>query len=107
MLIIKPFEKSKDNPINSFNEMTITMTFAFVLIISNIELSEDSVNIMGWILTLPLVLSLIFTWIAIVPEVVKGLKKSLTKLFNKQAVNSKDKKVNMKKEKRTKRVILN
>jgi len=101
LLIVKPFEKSKDNPINSFNEIAITMTFVLVLIINNIELSEGSVNVMGWILIAPLILSLIFTWIAIVPDIVKGFKESLRKFFKKQAVSSKDEEVNVKKEKRT------
>jgi len=92
--MIKPFEKSKDNFINIFNEITITMTFVLVLIMNNIELPEVLLNITQWVLIVPLVISLIFTWIIIFPDILKGLKKSLKELFKKNTANNKDEKIN-------------
>jgi len=104
-LIIKPFEKTKDNLINIFNEIAITMTFVLVLIMNNIELPEVLVNIMQWILIVPLIISLISTWIIIFPDILEGLKKSLKELFKKKTANNKDERINT--TKRTKERRLN
>jgi len=70
------------------------MTFVLILIMNYIELPELLVNIMGWILLIPLIISLISTWIIILPNILKGLKKSLKKLFEKKTANNEDEKIN-------------
>ena len=81
------------------------MTFALVLIMNNIELPEVLVNIMQWVLIIPLAISLISTWIIIFPDILKGLKKSLKKFFKKKTANNEDEKINT--IERTKEIRLN
>ena len=65
------------NAINIFNEFIIVCAFSSALIISNYEFSEFTLIIWGWTLTTSVLISLVVTWISIIPEVVKEIRDML------------------------------
>jgi len=95
IIIIKPFDKTEGNFINIYNEFVIVFSFFSVLIMSNYELPDLIVNIWGWILTIPVILSLLITWYFTLPEMLGELKKTITNCFTKESpkVEKKSKKI--------------
>jgi len=113
IIIVKPFNKAEGNFINIYNEFIIVFSFFSVLIMSNYELSDLIMNIWGWILTIPVIFSLLITWYFTLPEMVGQLKETITNCFTKKPdkVEKKSKKMkieqaeNTDKEKRANIVI--
>ena len=48
---------------------------------SNYEIPDVIVNIWGWILTIPVILSLLITWYFTLPEMLGQLKETITNCF--------------------------
>lgn len=81
---VRPFEKREDNIINAFNELVLVFIFASTAVINKCDLSESAVSVWGWIFILLLASSLLLTWIIILPNTFKELKKSITNFFKKK-----------------------
>jgi len=96
IIIIKPFDKSGGNFINTYNEFIIVFSFISVLIMSNYEIPDVIVNIWGWILTIPVILSLLITWYLTLPEMLGELKETITNCFTKKSDKVKEKMKKMK-----------
>jgi len=98
IIIIKPFDKTEGNFINMYNEFVIVFSFFSVLIMSNYEFSDLIMNIWGWILTIPVILSLLITWYFTLPEMLGELKETITNCFTKKPDKVKKKSKKMKTE---------
>jgi len=98
IIIVKPFNKGEGNFINIYNEFIIVFSFFSVLIMSNYEFSDLIVNIWGWILTIPVVFSLLITWYFSLPQMIGELKETITNCFTKKPDKVKKKSKKMKTE---------
>ena len=83
IIILRPFDKVESNFINTYNELIIVFSFFSVVIMSNYKLSDSIINIWGWILTIPVIISLLITWCFILPEVFRQLKEAIINCFTK------------------------
>ena len=98
IIIVKPFDKAEGNFVNMYNEFVIVFSFFSVLIMSNYELSDLIMNIWGWILTIPVIFSLLITWYFTLPEMLGQLKETITNCFTKEPVKVEKKSTKMKAE---------
>ena len=71
LIYFKPFDTFKDNLINIYNECVLVITFLMLAIIQFITQTSKSEMIIGWSLVGLILLSLLLTWILILPPIVK------------------------------------
>ena len=82
--MVKPFSAGGDNFINILNETIIIFTFISVYVMNKCSFSELTIELWGWFLIIPIIISLLATWIISLPDAIEEFKKTLTDLFTKE-----------------------
>eukprot|EP00826_Nyctotherus_ovalis_P058744 TRINITY_DN8100_c0_g1_i9.p1 TRINITY_DN8100_c0_g1~~TRINITY_DN8100_c0_g1_i9.p1 ORF type:complete len:127 (-),score=13.28 TRINITY_DN8100_c0_g1_i9:186-566(-) len=79
-----PYQKSGENYINIYTEIVIVVVFVSVLVINAKEHSEESKNILGWVLIGLILVALCYLWLTSLPGIIKDLYRKITKPKNDQ-----------------------
>ena len=82
--MVKPFSAGGDNFISILNEIIIIFTFISVYVMNKASFSELTIKVWGWFLIIPIIISLLATWIISLPDAIEEFKKTFTDLFKKE-----------------------
>eukprot|EP00826_Nyctotherus_ovalis_P058743 TRINITY_DN8100_c0_g1_i5.p1 TRINITY_DN8100_c0_g1~~TRINITY_DN8100_c0_g1_i5.p1 ORF type:complete len:130 (-),score=8.70 TRINITY_DN8100_c0_g1_i5:62-451(-) len=82
-----PYQKSGENYINIYTEIVIVVVFVSVLVINAKEHSEESKNILGWVLIGLILVALCYLWLTSLPAVIKNLYHKIIKPKDSQKQN--------------------
>jgi len=82
--LVRPFSAEGDNFINILNETIIIFTFISVYVMNKCSFSELTIKVWGWFLIIPIIISLLATWIISLPDAIEEFKKTFTYLFKKE-----------------------
>ena len=84
LLYYQPFDTRKDNLINLYNEGVLVITFLTLFIIQFFNINPRTDMIIGWGLVGLILLSLLLTWILILPPLVKMAFSKCRSIFYKK-----------------------
>ena len=87
--MIRPFSSQGDNLVNILNETIIVFSFISVYVMNNSSLSELAMKVWGWFLIVPIIISLVTTWIISLPEAIEEFTKTFADLFKKKEKQTK------------------
>jgi len=79
--IKRPFKANKDNFLNMYNEIVISVVYLGILLINTTCLKQNTIEMIGWILIGTVLLSLAATWILLIPQFIKDIKEFFKSLF--------------------------
>jgi len=72
LIYVQPWASKKDNVLNIINEFILLIAFFSSLLMTLHEFSEGVIMGWGWVLIALAILSLLITWVILVPEVFKA-----------------------------------
>ena len=87
----RPFTNTKVNAIQIFNESVILFAFLGILIINKVNPNNEVIDSFGVIVIVSIFVSLIATWIMILPKLLGDLKNTISRLCKKKTKKSKSK----------------
>jgi len=76
-----PFRKLSDNILNLYNEIVVAVIFFEIILINTLKMSQEIKTILGWISIGLVLLSLIVTWILILPGLINDSINSIKELY--------------------------
>ena len=82
--MVRPFSSQGDNVIGILNELIIVCTFISVYVMNKCSFSELTMKVWGWVLIIPIIISLLLTWVISLPDAIKEFKESLIGLCKKE-----------------------
>ena len=88
--MVRPFSSRGDNVINIFNEIIAIFIFISVYVINNQSFSELAIKVWGWFFIIPIIISLVATWVISLPDAIEEFKNSLIDLFKKKEKQAKN-----------------
>lgn len=84
LVAVRPFTEPHISAINVYNEIVLLISFTAVLLMNVQELSDSTINNIGWALIALILISLISLWVVTAPEVYKAVREFLRRLQRKR-----------------------
>ncbi len=78
LLTCFPFEDGKNNGLNVYNECVLIVAFIAVLVMTSRDFPAAAVSLVGWLLIGLVAVSLIATWVIILPPSLKALLRTVS-----------------------------
>ena len=87
LIVCRPFKGTLNNILNIFNEVIIFFCFGTVLLINLYSVSDDVMDILGYLLLALIAVGFVLCWVAMAISTVKAFQKK-GKHKDKEKVNS-------------------